>query len=216
MREVLEHLTADRNGSRRAHQIPNGIERVDTNVDQRAAAGTFLFRKPIANSNRNAARTNESGFHEIDFAKPPFVHHRLGRAHHRAETTLPAEKVNEVSLLCFVPQRFHFRRVHRRRLFAQDMFAGLERGKGRGKMQKIREANDYRINMSILQKLMVIAETFFGSVTFLKRNPPFIIEIGTGIKICDRARTTRFRVHLSRPAHADDSEIHFFMSILRL
>src|ERR1700726_3878032 len=120
-------------------------------VDQSAAAGTFLFRKPITNPDRDAARTNESRLRIIDFAEPAFVHHRLGRAHGRRESRLPATEINEVSLLCLVPQHFHLRRVHRRWLFTQDVFASFKRSERRRKMQKIRETNDDSINMSILQ-----------------------------------------------------------------
>src|SRR3982074_3323838 len=120
-------------------------------VDQSAAAGTFLFRKPITNPDRDAARTNESRLCIIDFAEPAFVHHRLARGPGWCEARLPAKKINEISLLCLVPQHFHLRRVHRRRLFTQDVFAGFKGSERRRKMQKIRETNDDGINLSILQ-----------------------------------------------------------------
>src|SRR5438105_1427299 len=74
-------------------------------------------------------------------------------------------------------------------------------------MQKIRETNDYRINLSILQKLFVIAVGFPRGVSLLESSTACFIEIGAGTKIRDAARAQRFRVHLTRPSRANNSDI---------
>ena len=64
-----------------------------------------------------------------------------------------------------------------------------------------------RVDMSILQKLVVIAENFFGRVVLLERASTFIIEIGAGAKLGVGNLPGGLCMHLAWPAQADDADI---------
>src|SRR2546428_4936036 len=90
------------------------------------------------------------------------------------------------------------------------MFTRLKRGERRWKMQKVRQANDRRFNMSILQQLVVIPVTLFRRILFIESGAARLIEIGAGVEIYVSNCTNRQRVLLSRPTGANDSNIEFF------
>jgi hypothetical protein len=77
-------------------------------------------------------------------------------------------------------------------------------------MQKIRQTNNHSINMSVLQKLVVIAVALFRSVFFFEGKPARVVKICASIKIGHATRAERLRVHLTRPTGADNSKLQFF------
>jgi hypothetical protein len=74
------------------------------------------------------ARAHPRGAGAVNRAQPALPNDLARSAEGRSETELSSKKINEAALVCFVPQHFHLRRIHRRRLLAKDMLAGFEGG----------------------------------------------------------------------------------------
>src|SRR5436305_4160094 len=92
------------------------------------------------------------------------------------------------------------------------MLAGLECGERRGKVQKVWEANDRRVNVRIFQQLSVIAVRFLRCEFLLK------CAASCRIQICRRKEfrvldlRERERVLLAGPASADYPKVEFCSS----
>src|SRR5690242_2941050 len=59
--EIAKDLGADRQWTRRTHQKPDGVERMNTDVDERAAARSLFVGEPPTAPVGNPTRPNKSG-----------------------------------------------------------------------------------------------------------------------------------------------------------
>src|SRR5581483_12061297 len=86
----------------------------------------------------------------------------LFRGKQRAgKTRLASKKINAFLLRRLFLQHAHFRDIECRRLFAKNVFARAERGEGDGKMEKIRQTNERRVERGIGEHFGVIDECLF-------------------------------------------------------
>src|SRR5436189_5857826 len=109
MLEVLENRRRDRNRARSSHQIPGRIERMNADVDQRAAARTFLLGEPSADAGRDPARTDPDRFGKINRAEFPLSDQLPCRPHGWCKAELAAEKIGELAPLSLFLEHLHFR-----------------------------------------------------------------------------------------------------------
>ena len=146
----------------------------------------------------------------INLAKSAFLDTASRQLHSGGKTVLPAKEVNQTAFGSLIAKDFHLRGRHGGRLFAQDMFAGLERRQSCGKMQMVRQANDCRIHGLVRKQIVIIAKCFLRRVFLLKFRSPRFIDIGAGTEFDAFQGARGNRVHLPRPTGADNAEIQFF------
>ena len=136
-------------------------------VDERATAGAFLRCKPATDPLRDSARPHPRRLRVVDLPQPSRRDQLLRRAHPGRESKLSPEKINQAALPGLLVQDLHFRRVQSRRLFAENMFPGFKRCPGSGEMEKVRQTDDDRVDLRILQQFVIIAETFSAARRFV-------------------------------------------------
>ena len=162
MREVSKNLRANRYRSRCSHQIPDGVERMDADIDERAAARALLFREPAADSGRDSARPDPNGFRKINLTETIRCDQFLRRAHRRRKAELPAEEINEAALFGFFLKHLHFGAVRCGRFFAEDVLACFQSRERCGEMEEVGQTNNHRIDFRIMKEVLVTQECFSG------------------------------------------------------
>src|SRR3954464_3154794 len=80
-------------------------------------------------------------------------------------------------------------------------------------MEKVRQANDRRIERGVFQHLAEIPEAFLWRIGGLEEYAALIVEIGTSVEMRLRKSRHHPRMLLARPAGADDTEIPFLLSL---
>jgi len=76
-------------------------------------------------------------------------------------------------------------------------------------MQRVRQANDRRIDCRVLKQVVIIGKNFCWIVGLLEFRTSRFIDIGTGVYIRILQRLRGNSVLLAGPAGADDAEIIF-------
>src|SRR5437868_15086893 len=107
-------------------------------VDQRTPTRSFLVGKPQTDSGGNSAGADPSGSRAVNLAQATFRDHVPSSANRSGKSELAPKKINPPALGGFVSQYLHLGCVHRRRLFAKDMFARFQSRQRSWEMQIVR------------------------------------------------------------------------------
>ncbi len=205
--EFAIRIAADGDRFGFAHQIPAQIDRMDANIDQRSAAGTFEIREPAA---RIAEPADQAGFGIIDAAQIA----RVDKAFEHVDIGSVAANVTDLKGFARFPdglldrQRFVDRFAQR--LLAQYMLARAQRRDADLGVRVIPRAYADRVDLRIGEQFPVVA-VHAGDFVFGRRGArAFRVQIADRDQLYLRIGGVSLKVGIGDGAAADHADSYFF------
>ncbi len=185
--------------------VQTKIEHVDADVVERAAASDLLIPKPGAEL-RNTGSALPPGFCVVDLPEQPLINQLLDLLRICREALVHSNVEDKPRFLRHSNSLRRFHRIHRERLFENNVLTRPQRLNGEGDMKFIGDGDINCINRFIREEFLDCLMREFQRMFFLQNCPSLQVRILNGDEFCVRMTENSVSSVMSNLPCTDEAE----------
>ena len=209
----MEGYAVDRNRLGIAHEVTGQVDDVYPQINEGAAAGTGLVAKP---AHRVAVAPQIGGFGKIDVPQCAFPEEVLQNG---AVVSEAADKSNLQQFSAAFGSFFHGQGILHsggHGLFAQDVFAGIQRCNGAGGVLRVPGADADSVQFRQSQHFIFIGKGAGHAVFFRHERQLFFVDVTESVQLHPGIVQISLDVFVGNISDADDADFQLFHEMMLL